>query len=138
MKQTSRIEGLIKYMTEAERKRRDCERSRKYYRANKEKALAYAKKYRLEHIEKIRGYYKKWCAPFVEALRALKAETGCVVCGEKDPLVLDYHHLNPTEKSFTVSRVAIKEGFTPCVLAEIAKCEILCANDHRRKHSRCR
>lgn len=61
----------------------------------------------------------------------LKKEKGCCICGEKDPIVLDFHHLDPNQKnkevSFWVHNKSMKK-----VLEESAKCVIVCSNDHRR------
>lgn len=52
----------------------------------------------------------------------------------KDGAVLDFHHVNEAEKDLTVSRL-ISEGYgTPRVYQEIERCEILCANCHRKHH----
>ena len=55
----------------------------------------------------------------------------CVDCGERDPLVLEFDHLR--DKRREVSKM-ILDGFVwNEILAEIQKCEIRCANCHRRK-----
>ncbi len=54
----------------------------------------------------------------------------CVDCGEADPLVLDFDHLR--DKEFTIAR-AFGDVSLDNLLAEIAKCEVRCANCHRRK-----
>lgn len=64
----------------------------------------------------------------------LKRCYGCANCGETDPDVLDFHHLNPDQKRFTVSdmlyRLTLEE-----LLAEIATCQVLCGNCHRKHHA---
>lgn len=59
---------------------------------------------------------------------------GCVVCGETDVDVLDFHHVDPAEKSFNVSASWRKKGLQT-VLEEVAKCVVVCANCHRRLHA---
>lgn len=61
-------------------------------------------------------------------------EHPCEVCGETDPVVLEFHHRDPKAKEFTVTR-AITLSWKR-LLAEIQKCRVLCANDHRREHAR--
>jgi hypothetical protein len=62
------------------------------------------------------------------------AEHACVDCGESDPVVLEFDHVG--EKLMDVSHMALM-GFTwASVEAEIAKCEVRCANCHRRKTAR--
>lgn len=62
-----------------------------------------------------------------------KTQLSCEMCGEKHPAVLDFHHKEPSGKSFTVS-----EGFLRVskkkLLDEISKCQVLCANCHRKLH----
>jgi hypothetical protein len=57
-------------------------------------------------------------------------EHPCVDCGESDPIVLEFDHLR--DKSF-----GIGEGFRDrawqSILDEMAKCEVVCANCHRRR-----
>lgn len=63
-----------------------------------------------------------------------KAMRGCAKCGNKDHAVLEFHHRNRTEKSMAVSAM-VTRGF-PLVMIrkEIAKCDVMCANCHRRAH----
>lgn len=59
---------------------------------------------------------------------------GCSRCGETDPACLDFHHRDDTEKEMTISKM-ITHGFSKAKLrAEMAKCDILCANCHRKEH----
>jgi hypothetical protein len=70
------------------------------------------------------GALKSW-------LNQVKAEHGCCVCGEADPVVLDFHHVQ--EKDLAVT-TAVSKGVT-AVERELRKCVVLCANDHRRVHA---
>lgn len=55
----------------------------------------------------------------------------CVDCGEDDPVVLEFDHVRGT-KSFGIAK-AIATGYgVAAIEAEIAKCEVRCANCHRR------
>lgn len=67
---------------------------------------------------------------YVESVRA----TGCVICGETDREVLDFHHVDPSQKRFTLSGSYANNGMEK-VRAEVEKCVVLCANDHRRVHA---
>jgi hypothetical protein len=55
----------------------------------------------------------------------------CVDCGEKDPRVLDFDHLN--NKRYNVSTLLNKEYSWDSILQEAAKCQVRCANCHRIK-----
>ena len=69
-----------------------------------------------------------------EWLRGIKAERGCRVCEEHDPVVLDFHHRNPDEKVASPLEMVAKAYGLARIKAEIAKCDVLCANCHRRAH----
>ena len=61
----------------------------------------------------------------------LKLERGCDRCGyNAHPAALDFNHLDPAQKSFTVS-TRLQQYCWKRLEQEIAKCEILCANCHR-------
>ena len=56
----------------------------------------------------------------------------CVDCGEVDPVVLDFDHVRGEKRSDIA--IMVHTGFSwKTVEAEIAKCEVRCANCHRRK-----
>ncbi len=57
----------------------------------------------------------------------------CIDCGERDPVVLDFDHIKPGTKFKSVSRMLSGHYSWESILAEIKKCEIRCANCHRRK-----
>lgn len=58
----------------------------------------------------------------------------CVDCGETDILVLEFDHLR--DKRFSLSRL-VAGGFEwDYILEEIARCEVVCANCHRRRTAR--
>jgi hypothetical protein len=60
---------------------------------------------------------------------AAKLELGCCVCGfKRSAAALEYHHVDPSTKTFGLSRAWSKAA---CDLpAEASKCVILCANCH--------
>ena len=55
----------------------------------------------------------------------------CTDCGETDPRVLDFDHLN--NKKHNVSTLMSKEYSWEAILEEASKCEVRCANCHRKK-----
>jgi hypothetical protein len=59
----------------------------------------------------------------------------CVDCGETDPLVLDFDHVRG-QKVRDVSQLVAGGYSWRTIEAEIAKCDVRCANDHRRATSR--
>lgn len=59
----------------------------------------------------------------------------CVDCGQTfHPVCMDFDHLNPETKTRNISAMAQQSKET--ILAEIAKCELVCANCHRLRSSK--
>ena len=54
----------------------------------------------------------------------------CVDCGETDPVVLEFDHLR--DKEFEITQ-ALSDRRWSLILMEIEKCEVVCANCHRRR-----
>ena len=57
----------------------------------------------------------------------------CMDCGETDPVVLEFDHLR--DKSFNIGQDLARRAWKS-VLDEIEKCEVVCANCHRRRTAR--
>lgn len=58
---------------------------------------------------------------------------GCIKCGEKHPACLDFHHRNG--KTDKLGHIGVYRRYgTDRLLAEIAKCDVMCANCHRIHH----
>ena len=57
----------------------------------------------------------------------------CVDCGETDPVVLEFDHLR--DKRFAI-RLSAHGRNWQTILDEIEKCEVVCANCHRRRTAR--
>jgi hypothetical protein len=116
----------------------------------KEKQSEYHRQYRLERLEEKRAYdklrYSERKASILAQTKRRRQENRawlveqkakpCADCEGCFPSpVMEYHHRDPAKKSFTVgmnlgaSRVRL--------VAEIAKCDLICANCHRiRTHAR--
>ncbi|WP_256295968.1 homing endonuclease associated repeat-containing protein [Haloarchaeobius salinus] len=64
----------------------------------------------------------------------LKADAGCRRCGETETACLDYHHRDGVDKEMNVSQMVTNGYGMDELQAEIAKCDVLCANCHRKEH----
>jgi len=68
-----------------------------------------------------------------EQLFAFLSTKECIDCGEKDPIVFEFDHVDPKNKFKSISKMLSGHYAWKSVLLEIDKCEIRCANCHRRK-----
>lgn len=57
----------------------------------------------------------------------------CVDCGEPDPVVLEFDHRG--DKEFNIGSALVTAISVDRLAAEVAKCDVRCANCHRRKSS---
>ena len=58
-------------------------------------------------------------------------DRSCSSCGFSDIRALDFDHLDPHKKKFTIAR-GVNEGYSwDTIKKEIKKCRILCSNCHR-------
>ena len=67
-------------------------------------------------------------------IQELKSQYSCAKCGDKRGYVLDFHHINPSEKENTIARMTSNNYELIKVYDEIKKCVVLCANCHREFH----
>lgn len=73
-------------------------------------------------------------------INSIKRGLSCVDCGfsfETRPECCDFHHRDPSQKSAGVSDLMRGAKYKEMgkVIDEIAKCDPLCANCHRTRHS---
>lgn len=69
-----------------------------------------------------------------EVVNEIKANCGCVKCGEKRPYVLDFHHKDPAIKDADIARITSNNNKMDTIYKEIDKCVVLCSNCHREFH----
>ena len=62
--------------------------------------------------------------------RALLEPFSCASCGNTDPTVIEWHHIDPSEKEKDVYKCGSEEKFWD----EILKCVPLCGNCHIKIH----
>ena len=98
-------------------------------------------------------YFKKWYAnnrqrcidaaaardnQIRRTVSAYKAKRGCAHCPEKDPVCLEFHHVDPDLKDINIADIANKGWGDKRLMSEIEKCEVLCSNCHKKEHAKLR
>jgi hypothetical protein len=111
----NRLKGLRQYHC------KNCSRlyTKKHYDKNKK---YYLQKAHLRN-QKIRSEIKTYVWRYL-------SNHSCVDCGEKDPIVLEFDHID--SKNATISEM-YRNYTLEMVKVEIGKCQVRCANCHRRK-----
>lgn len=94
-------------------------RSRQYYAKNRSK-----------HIDTIRKRNEIRRNDVQQKICEYLSQHPCVDCGETDIVVLEFDHQR--DKEMNVSRLVNSYGWKR-VQVEIEKCEVVCANCHRRR-----
>ena len=95
--------------------------------------------YSREQMRRLRGRKREHYNRLARECRARKKQwidsqkVQCVRCGETHIACLDFHHRNPDEKDFLVS-IAVSKYPLDRIKEEVAKCDVLCANCHRKLH----
>jgi hypothetical protein len=102
---------------------------------HQEEMRAYRRKHYRENRQQYTDRNKVRRAERRAFISELKAKSCCSRCPENDPRCLDFHHINPKEKDFTIAEVCKRNWSMENICAEIEKCIILCANCHRKEHS---
>lgn len=92
--------------------------SKTNYVKNKEHILSRNNKTRLGKIKIYQEY---------------KSKLKCSKCGEDDSACLDFHHIDPSTKLFSIGHEGMGYGIKK-IFEEIDKCIVLCANCHRKHH----
>lgn len=105
----------------------------KYYEDNKESLLEKNKQHVKLHRERYTRKQKLYRQKRQDWLWELKCGLCCVKCGESHPACLDFHHTDPKNKDGLISKLIARASMDR-VIAEIEKCETLCANCHRKFH----
>lgn len=76
-----------------------------------------------ERRRKLRQWFKEY-----------KSKLKCNRCPENHPGCLQFHHKDRSEKEITIAQAICAYWSKERILAEIAKCEVLCANCHQKEH----
>lgn len=68
-----------------------------------------------------------------EKNKQYKSEIGCKYCPENDPVALDFHHKSGDKEYIISSKMSSLRWEQ--LLKEIAKCDVVCSNCHRKLHA---
>jgi hypothetical protein len=100
-------------------------RSREHYQRNSS-----------SYIRRARAMDKRTRAENRLRLHALLEEAACLDCGTRDFAVLEFDHRDPATKAADVSTLVRTARPWSRVVSEITKCDVVCANCHRRRTAR--
>lgn len=94
-------------------------------------ANAMARKNYQENKERYKANAKKRDEEMFKLLFELKNKP-CMDCGVKyPPYVMDFDHRDPSEKEFNVCMMRRRRMAFSKIVAEAAKCDVVCSNCHR-------
>lgn len=96
---------------------------RTYTAANYRKNTAEYKRRKTER----RSGIQRW-------LRTKKGSLSCGRCGESHIACITFHHRNPDKKEMDIGLVTRNGWGLDRIKREIAKCDVLCENCHRKLH----
>lgn len=103
---------------------RECSnlKSKEYYNDNREKhKIIIGERNKRIRKENQRKYFD------------VLSQSYCIDCGEKDPVVLEFDHKDNVDKIDGVGNM-VNAGYSwGVILEEIKKCDVRCANCHRRR-----
>ena len=102
-------------------------------------ARAYSHQHYLDNIDRYKAKARRNSGSDRKRIRALVDEYlrahPCVDCGASDIAILEFDHRDPAEKRMEIASLASNAGWAT-VLREIEKCDVRCANCHRRRTAR--
>ncbi len=79
----------------------------------------------INHVTRRKKEIRKWILEYKSRLK-------CSICGESHPAIIDFHHNGKKEN--LVSTMILNGNSREKILGEISKCQVLCANCHRKLH----
>jgi Zn finger protein HypA/HybF involved in hydrogenase expression len=138
--------GTKEYYAEYYRDNKEKHKARMQdYRQDNEKIQLYEAEYHKQKYQKIKTetdinvLREKWNQQSKiknkqrrEFINEYKSKCSCSKCGEIRPYILDFHHIDPSQKSFDLGD-ATKHSIEKLKL-ELEKCITLCRNCHSEFH----
>lgn len=91
-------------------------------------------KYKDDYLRRSREGKKKYVqGKWYKLLILDRKKDGCIICGEKHPACLDFHHIDPNTKKFDIGSGLRSNKPKQLIEEEIKKCILICSNCHRKK-----
>lgn len=134
---------MEQYRQTPQYKKRKKEYEKEYRLKNKEKLREYYKEFRQKNKERLnehsRKRYRKYQEQWTQIIKELNGTIECKICGyNKNLACLEFHHKNPEEKEYNVSRIIHYRKPTPerikLFKTEFEKCDLVCKNCHGEMH----
>ena len=100
---------------------------------NHEKEQERHTQWRLDNPEKAKQVQRDALDKKIRWFQEIKSQLFCKSCNENHISCLDFHHRDPNEKDMSIADAVRKWG-RKRILAEIAKCDVLCRNCHAKFH----
>lgn len=90
----------------------------------------YCKECKKEYVKGRKEYHRNWQYENREFIESLK--TNCIKCGEDRPWVIQFHHVDPKTKEFSIAQGVNRNR--AAIWKEASKCVCLCSNCHDEFH----
>ncbi len=103
-----------------------------------QRTISYAehyKKYRKLYLLRAKNRRNMLREEYRTKMIAYLSDKACEQCGEGDIRTLEFDHLDPSQKKFSISQ-GVRLGYSwDEIILEINECRILCANCHKKHTS---
>ena len=100
---------------------------------NKEDKLACQRRCYARNPQKYIDDAKRQTQKKLKWFHEFRSTLSCIECGENREPCIEFHHRNPDEKEYDISRM-IRRYSKERIMVEIEKCDVLCRNCHAMRH----
>ena len=102
---------------------RECQREYCQHHYTKHSKLHNARRYQRQKLTR---------NELARKIQDYKKNKACVDCGERDPVVLEFDHVRGVKRAEICMMIRLGRDWQ-LISEEISKCDLRCANCHRRK-----
>jgi len=103
-------------------------------KVRREKQREYQRRYQAKRPDYYRDKARQQAERITSWLDELREGAACIECGEDHPACIVFHHRDPEQKLFNIADARDVGPSKKRLLAEVAKCDVLCSNCHRKLH----